>query len=165
MFRFTCPFCSAGIRAKDEHRGTHLRCPRCREPLRVPSEEGGEVETDMMAGALVDYSEPDVAPSAQQEPDDKHELAASTPATAAPTYCPPPEPWFYRAAIALLWIGLAIVCVGQFMAMKDVIDAAKISGELAWIAFRVRAGIVFMAALGTVLGLVFVDAARQLRRR
>lgn len=44
VFRFTCPACNAGIRTKDSTRGQSVRCPKCREPILVPT-EGSTVES------------------------------------------------------------------------------------------------------------------------
>jgi len=41
QIQFTCPFCSASVKAADSQRNKNSRCPKCKEPIRVPDTDGG----------------------------------------------------------------------------------------------------------------------------
>ncbi len=91
MIRFACPTCGAKVSVKEERAGASLRCPRCKETLRVP---GGGATPDWVKDAAAD------------------ELPFALPVH------PPAEPavpmkvrWPVEFRI-LTWVVLAIVCLG-----------------------------------------------------
>lgn len=107
MFRFTCPFCNAGIRAKDEQRGQHFRCPKCKEPLQAPMEGTGAVDPfDTLVQELTPAPEPPQSPAPASYSPTSAELAeaekigrgaaAATVSARPPTHYPAAEPWLSR---------------------------------------------------------------------